>query len=237
MSIVPIMRRNAFVLAIMVALACSREPFRQEPAPSKPSMTQPTTSSASPSRGVSPGSESRDGDLIFHESTSRQSEMVRALTGSKWTHMGVIFSDVSGPVVLEAVSPVRYTPLDDWVARGRNRRYVVKRLRDADVRLTPDVVRKMRAVGAAWLGRPYDLQFRWADDALYCSELAYKLFESGANIRVGRLEHARDMNLADDKVQRAMGTRFAPGRFDPDEPVVTPISMFEDEQLVTVRDE
>ena len=64
----------------------------------------------------------RDGDIIFQESTSRQSEMVGVLTRSEWTHMGVIFVDTSGPTVLEAVSPVRYTKLADWIARGRGGR-------------------------------------------------------------------------------------------------------------------
>jgi len=71
----------------------------------------------------------RDGDLIFQESTSRQSEMVRALTDSRWTHMGVVFNEPTGPVVFEAVSPVRKTPLPTWIAHGRDRHYVVKRLR------------------------------------------------------------------------------------------------------------
>ena len=65
--------------------------------------------------------------------------MVRALTDSRWTHMGVVFNDAAGPVVFEAVSPVRKTPLKKWIARGRQRHFVVKRLRDADTHLPPDV--------------------------------------------------------------------------------------------------
>jgi hypothetical protein len=95
----------------------------------------------------------------------------------------------------------------------------------------------MREVGKPWLGRPYDLQFRWADDEMYCSELAHKLFERGAGIRIGERQRARDMNLNDKRVQAARDARFAAGRFNPDEVVVTPASMFDDEQLVTVLEE
>lgn len=111
----------------------------------------------------------QDGDLIFQESTSRQSEMVRALTNSRWTHMGVVFNEAGGPIVLEAVSPVGKAPLQKWIARGRDGRYVVKRLRDADNRLSKEVVGRMQKLGASWLGRPYDLRFRWDDQALYCA--------------------------------------------------------------------
>lgn len=161
--------------------------------------------------------------------------MVRALTNSRWTHMGVIFIAPAGPMVLEAVSPVRTTPLQEWVAHGRDRHYVVKRLRDADVRLSSDAISKMRALGKTWLGRPYDLRFRWDDQALYCSELAYKLFDRGAGVSIGKLERAADMNLDDKRVQQALQKRFAGARFDPTETVVTPDTIFKDEQLIEVE--
>lgn len=177
----------------------------------------------------------RDGDLIFQESTSRQSEMVKALTNSRWTHMGVVFNDSSGPMVFEAVSPVGKAPLRQWIARSRNGSYAVKRLRDADTRLSQDVLARMRKLGASWLGKPYDLRFRWDDQALYCSELAYKLFDRAAGVQLGKLERAVDMNLDDERVQQALKKRFAGAQFDPTETVVTPDSIFKDEQLVDVE--
>ena len=176
----------------------------------------------------------RDGDLIFQESTSSQSEMVHALTDSRWTHMGVIFAEAAGVVVLEAVSPVRKTALQRWIDRGRDGRYVVKRLRDADSKLPANVIDEMRKLGGSWLGRPYDLRFRWDDQSFYCSELAYKLLDRAAGVRVGKLQRAADLHLDDERVQRALRKRFANARFDPEETVVTPDSMFHDEQLIDV---
>jgi len=148
--------------------------------------------------------------------------------------MGVVFNEPSGAFVFEAVSPVRKTPVQTWIAHGRNGRYVVKRLRDADVRLSGATVAKMRQLGATWLGRPYDLRFRWDDQALYCSELTYKLFDRAAGVQLGKLERADDMNLDDARVQQALRKRFANAKFDPTETVVTPDSIFNDDQLVEV---
>jgi hypothetical protein len=175
-----------------------------------------------------------DGDVIFQESRSRQSEMVRALTRSRWTHVGVVFNDASGPMVFEAISPTSRTPLSTWIARGRDGEYVLKRLRDANARLTPDAKAKLRALGKTWLGRPYDQKFRWDDEALYCSELVHKLFERGAAVTLGRIERADAMNLDDERVKRALKKRFTRGAFDPAEPVVTPDSIFNDDELVEV---
>lgn len=176
-----------------------------------------------------------DGDLIFQESTSRQSDMVHALTRSQWTHMGVVFHDNGVVVVLEAISPVKKTALAAWIARGREHRYVVKRLRDVSSRLTPKVIERMTKLGASWQGRPYDTKFRWSDEAFYCSELAHKLYDRAADIQLGQVVRAKTMNLDDPLVKRAIRERFTAVEFNPDEPVVTPDSIFNDPQLIEVR--
>ena len=149
--------------------------------------------------------------------------------------MGIIFNEPTGAIVLEAISPVQKTPLQKWIARGREQRYVVKRLRNAGTPLPPNVVEKMRILGATWLGRPYDLRFQWDDQSLYCSELAYKLFDRAAGVHIGKLQTAADMNLNDERVQRAIRKRFSDVTFDPAEIVVTPDSIFNDDQLVEVE--
>jgi hypothetical protein len=207
-----------FLVAIAsIASACDRD--------AKANRAQPQTSPY------------RDGDLIFQRSTSPQSEMVGALTRSQWTHMGVISVEPGGPLVFEAVLPVKRTRLRDFIARGKGGKYVVKRLRDGEARLSPEVVREMKALGARWLGRPYDPKFRWDDETLYCSEIVHKLFDRGAGVKLGRIERARDMNLDDPRVKQALEQRFKPGEFNPDEPVVTPDSIFRDPQLITVREQ
>ena len=224
-------RKSVFgVLISVVAMttACnSRVPNEERP--------HSTSSNQTASRKLVAERGLRDGDIIFQESQSNQSDMVRALTRSQWTHMGVIFKASEQAFVLEAVSPVRKTSLQTWISRGRGHRYAVKRLRGAESRLATDTVDRMQKLGTTWLGRPYDVRFQWSDDSLYCSELVYKLFERGAGIRLGTLEHASDMNLGNPFVQKAMKQRFATERFDPTETVVTPDSIFNDNQLVDVE--
>ena len=182
------------------------------------------------------GLQVREGDLVFHRSRSSQSRAVALATGSSYTHMGVVFLSDGQPFVLEAVQPVKLTPLSAWIARGEGGRVVVKRLENAERVLTPEVIERMHRLGSSWLGRPYDLQFRWDDERLYCSELVYKLYERAAGIRIGALRKAEDFNLKSPEVQRLLQQRF--GRkgppFDPEETVISPQSMFEDPRLVTV---
>src|SRR5687767_9722230 len=83
----------------------------------------------------------RDGDVIFQTSQSSQSVAIQRATHSPYSHMGIIFVRAGQPYVLEASATVRYTPLSEWIARGKDSNYVLKRLRKP---LTDAQVRKLR---------------------------------------------------------------------------------------------
>src|SRR4051812_36892029 len=137
----------------------------------------------------------REGDLVFQTSRSTQSEAIRFATSSPWSHVGVVMLERGKPVVLEAAQTVRTTPLAQFLARGEEGRYVVLRLANADSALTPETIAWLHDVGRSYLGRPYDLKFRWDDESLYCSELVHKLFSGAAGLRLGRLQKASELAL------------------------------------------
>ena len=76
--------------------------------------------------------EIKNGDLIFQTSLSRQSKAIQLATKSKYSHCGLIYKDGNDFYVFEAVQPVKQTPLDKWIARGQDGKYVIKRLKNAD---------------------------------------------------------------------------------------------------------
>jgi hypothetical protein len=178
--------------------------------------------------------ELKDGDIIFHTSRSAQSLAVQRATGSRYSHMGIVLMRGGKPHVFEAVSTVRYTPLAQWTARGNGGHYVVKRLRDADRLLTPEAVAKLRARTSDFEGRPYDLTFEWSDQRIYCSELVWKLYQRALGVRIGELQKIREFNLADPAVRAKMRERYG-DRVPMDEPVISPVAMFESPLLRTVE--
>ena len=175
----------------------------------------------------------RDGDLIFHTSTSAQSRAIQLATRSPYSHCGILYRQNGAWQVFEAVQPVQLTPLTRWLARGQGRHFVVKRLRDADTALTPAALAKLKAAGAPLLGKNYDLYFGWADDRIYCSELIWKVYERGLGRRLGQLQQLRDFDLSNPAVQAKLRERY--GRNLPlAETVVSPVSIFNSPELVTV---
>jgi uncharacterized protein YycO len=178
----------------------------------------------------------RDGDLIFQTSTSRQSQAIQFATKSKYSHCGIVFIERGKPFVFEAVQPVKTTPLQVWIKRGKNKKYVVKRLKNADAALTPNAVSKMRTAGKAMIGKKYDLEFGWSDDKIYCSELIWKIYKRGAGIEIGRLQHLRDFDLSNPEVKAILKNRYGT-KIPLGETVISPVSIFESDLLYTVKSE
>jgi len=174
-----------------------------------------------------------EGDLIFHTSQSAQSRAIQLATHSPYSHCGLLYKRGGEWQVFEAVQPVQLTPLSSWVARGQGGHFVVKRLRDAATVLTPAALARLRAAGQPMLGRDYDLAFNWSDKQIYCSELIWKVYDRGLHRQLGRLQQLCDFDLTNPAVQAKLRERYG-NKLPLNEPVISPASVFNSAELVTV---
>jgi hypothetical protein len=176
----------------------------------------------------------QEGDLIFHSSASSQSRAIQLATHSKYSHMGILFRKNGEWYVLEAIEPVRYTPLHIWIKRGVNSGYVVKRLKNAKKILNPGAVRKMREAGEKFLGRPYDYFFEWSDERIYCSELVWKIYNGALNIEIGEPAGIESFDFSSEEVKNKLKERFG-GKIPPHhDKVISPAAMFDSPLLEKV---
>lgn len=176
----------------------------------------------------------QNGDIIFQTSKTSQSKAIQLATSSKYSHMGIIYDHSGELFVFEAVQPVKLTPLKDWIDRGENDRYVIKRLKDSERILTNQTLKKMKAVGDSFRGKSYDMYFEWSDDNIYCSELVWKIYKESTGIEIGQLEKLSDFDLSHEVVQQKMKGRY--GENIPlDEKVISPAAMFNSHKLETIE--
>ena len=176
-----------------------------------------------------------DGDLIFQTSESKQCEAVRIATNSKFSHCGIILFVNGGEFVLEAVQPVKITPLEEWITHGKEHKYLIKRLKNEETLLTEETLDKMKAYGKQFLGKEYDAYFEWTDTRIYCSELVWKIYKNGAGIELSKLKQLKDFNLSDERVEKIVKERY--GNDIPfDEKVVAPSDLVDSSLLKTVID-
>lgn len=178
--------------------------------------------------------ELRDGDLIFQTSLSQQSQAIQLATKSTYSHCGLIYKDGKEYYVFEAVQPVKRTPLDKWIARGKNGKYVIKRLKNDDQILTTSTLTKMKKIGEKFKGKNYDLTFEWSDDKIYCSELIWKIYQRATGLEIGKLEKLSDFDLTNEAVKQKMKERYGV-KIPMNEIVISPVAIFDSELLKTVK--
>ncbi len=174
----------------------------------------------------------QNGDIIFHSSLSEQSMAIQLVTESPYSHVGLLYEDNGKWYVYEAIRTVQRTPLENWIARGKNKHYVVKRLKNQSL-LNKESLQKMKKVGQRFHGKAYDLKFEWSDEKLYCSELVWKVYDQALGLELGKLQQIKDFNVSHSLVQRKIKERY--GTTLPLEQwVISPACIFESKQLETV---
>ena len=110
----------------------------------------------------------REGDVVFIESQSSQSSYIKVGTMSKWTHCGVVVDTPQGLKVLEASKTVRLTPFADFIGVAKYDNWCIKRPRQK--LSAPISYRK-------YLGQAYDLEFKFDNGKMYCSELVWLVYK------------------------------------------------------------
>jgi hypothetical protein len=126
----------------------------------------------------------REGDLIFQ--SLPRSDLVEAIegsTGSPFSHCGIVARDHGRWVVIEAIGPVKETPLFSWIRRGRGAFFEVFRLRPECQLRVPAMV----AAARGFQGRPYDIHYELDDEKIYCSELIWKAYRQAGGGELGTL--------------------------------------------------
>mgnify|MGYP002519645734 FL=1 len=171
-----------------------------------------------------PVSEVREGDVIFQTSKSQQSPLIQIGTRSKITHCGIIVMRGGKPYVLETLKTLVLTPLDKFIARGEDGKYWIKRSSKENIKIKY----------AKYLGRPYDLAFKFDNGRFYCSELVYDIYQKQLGIQLAEPRQVKDyLILFTDrhpKLRRAMKRRG----ISKEQYAIAPVDIFNSEYLESV---
>lgn len=150
----------------------------------------------------------KTGDIIFQTSNSSQSFAIQEATKSPYSHMGLIESIDGELFVLEAVQPVKRSPLKEWVDGGVESKYAVKRLRDFSYLSTEKGRDHWDQICESYLGKNYDSQFNWSDEEMYCSELVWKVYNQVAGVRIGEPKELQYFDIQSKAVKDKLVERY-----------------------------
>ncbi|MBQ6613284.1 MAG: hypothetical protein IIX19_06140 [Alistipes sp.] len=167
----------------------------------------------------------REGDVIFQTSQSSQSPLIQIGTRSHITHCGIIVMRDGKPYVLETLKTLVLTPLDKFIARGKDGKYWLKRSDKENIKIDY----------AHYLGKPYDLAFSFDNDIYYCSELVYDIYKNQLGIELCKPKQVGDyLILGTDKLDKIENTMQRRG-ITKEQYAVAPVDVFESEYLHSVK--
>ena len=171
----------------------------------------------------------KDGDVIFQTSLSPQSQHIQDATNSNLSHVGIIYIKDGKPYVFEAVGPVKITPLDEWIYRGKDNKYKVYR----SIRpLSETDLNKMYDYCVSQQGKDYDVKFQWNDDKIYCSELVWYAYNS-IGVELSIPKPFSDFDIEKEEIKKEIIRRYG-NKFVQSEPVVSPKCLAESKYLEKV---
>lgn len=136
----------------------------------------------------------QNGDIVFQDSAmlSSQSEAIKALTRSEWSHCGIVFRRPGGRVVVVDGNGIEGpVPWSVWNQRGGGKFALYRFINPLTLHQQRDLYR----AALSYDGRPYDRKFAWDDETIYCSELIWKACRNALGVQVGGLQTYRDFDL------------------------------------------
>ena len=203
--------KKAFII-ISVILCVVAYPFRSM-------LVEVMTATKAPVEDV------REGDVIFQTSLSQQSPLIKMGTRSTITHCGVVVMKDGKPYVLETQKTLVLTPLKKFIARGKDGKYWHKRPKLNNIKIKYN----------SYLGKPYDLAFKFDNGKFYCSELIYDIYLSLLGIELCKPKTIDDYLIFGShripKIKRAIKKRG----ITMNQYAVAPVDVFNSKELKFVK--
>ncbi len=167
----------------------------------------------------------REGDVIFQTSLSQQSPLIKMGTRSTITHCGVVVMKDGKPYVLETQKTLVLTPLKKFIARGKDGKYWHKRPKLDNIKIKY----------SGYLGKPYDLAFKFDNGKFYCSELIYDVYLNQLGVELCKPKTIDDYLILGThripKIKRAMKKRG----ISLEQYAVAPVDVFNSKELKFVK--
>jgi hypothetical protein len=170
----------------------------------------------------------QEGDFIFQDVNSQLFQVIKDVTESPLTHCGIIVKEKGRWFVLEAIGPVKLTPLNAWIHRGIGSETAIVRMKESYRTIIPNMIKSAHI----YMNRPYDIQYEWDDEKIYCSELIYKAVWNVNGLKLAPFRKLGDMRwqLQEEFIRKVDG-----GGLPLEREMITPVDLFHSDKVEVVH--
>ncbi|MFM1989419.1 MAG: hypothetical protein RJA99_2376 [Pseudomonadota bacterium] len=175
------------------------------------------------------------GDVIFTSVTARPFREVAAATDSWTNHVGIVLAiDGDEPLIGESTFPFsRTTSLSKFVARSRNGRYAVARLKTD---LTSDERQRVVIAAERRTGVLYDTGFDLHSRRQFCSRYVREVLAEATGVDVGEVQTFADLLKQQPGASLGFWKLWYFGRIPWERATVTPASLLRSPALQIIFD-
>ncbi len=176
-----------------------------------------------------------DGDIIFIRISNFLYRRVADTTRSWESHVGILFQNPDASwVVAESTVPLsKFTPLEKFVARSQNYRFMVKRLHGG---LNYDQKTRLQRAAESRMFKFYHLGFNYDSHRLYCSKFVYDAYMEATGLEIGRLQTFKELLSENLDAPLGFWRLWFFGFIPWDRKCVTTSSQLKDDELETIFD-
>jgi len=170
----------------------------------------------------------KEGDILFQSLPYNPLTIaIAGVSSSPLSHCGIVTRANGDWMVLEAIGPVKETPLDIWISRGRSSYFSAFRILPPHEGAIPNFISSARS----YLGRPYDILYELDDEKIYCSELIYKAFKAATGKPLGQAKPLGELNWKphEDFIRHVTGGQLPLERI-----IILPVALSEAPELQKV---
>jgi hypothetical protein len=127
-----------------------------------------------------------EGDIVMQISDNPQHVAFGKACGSKYNHVGIIFIRPRDRmyVVMELNDSVTATALTAWKDRGQGGHIALLRLKNSNQLLNEKKTERLKKGAKGFRGVKQDYYYSWSDDALYSTELVWKMYNNALKISI-----------------------------------------------------
>jgi hypothetical protein len=173
------------------------------------------------------GAHIEEGDLVFQDlDCGERCALIRSVTHSRYSHVGIVLREGDELMVWEALAPVGPTPLVEWVHRGIREELAIYRFRSHVG--TAAIAAEVRAMR----GLPYDADYQWDDERIYCSELIAKAVNRVLGEHSFEPKPIGSLGAYAERIRKMSG-----GRLTEATPIVSPLDLVRSPLVTKIVDE
>jgi hypothetical protein len=175
------------------------------------------------------------GDVIFISVSAKPFREVAAATASWTNHVGIVLAiDGKEPLIGESTFPFsRTTLLSKFIARSRNGRYAVARLKTD---LSPGEQERVVIAAKRRTGILYDTGFDLHSRRQFCSRYVREVLAEATGVDVGEVQTFADLLTQQPGVSQDFWRAWFFGRIPWERATVTPASLLQSRALQIVFD-